>query len=205
MNKSRFEGFSDGVFAFAITLLVLGIALPETHYTSNRDLTAALLRLWPNVIAYGLSFAVIGIMWQNHHALFRLVGRVDRVTVLFNLLLLAGTAFIPFATSTLGSNPTMRASTFLYGLVLSFCATGLNGMLAHLVRSGAFSSSVGNAVSQTVRSYRFAWGTYVCATLVALVAPIVSFASYVALAIFFLIPRGVDADLRVANDSGNAH
>src|SRR5580704_10543241 len=185
MNKSRFEGFSDGVFAFAITLLILGIALPYTHYTSNRDLTAALLRLWPNVIAYGLSFAVIGIMWQNHHALFRLVGRIDRTTVLFNLWLLAGTVFIPFATNTLGSYPTMRASTFLYGLVLSFCATGFNCMLAHLVRSGAFNSGVSVAVVQTVRSYRFAWGTYVVATLLALVAPIVSFASYIALAVYF--------------------
>ena len=200
MNKSRFEGFSDGVFAFAITLLILGIALPEAQYKSDRELTAALLRLWPNVLAYGLSFAVIGIMWQNHHALFRLVGRIDRKTVLYNLWLLAGTAFIPFATSTLGSNPTMHASTLLYGLVLSFCATAFNGMLAHLVRSSAFSSGVSDAVVQTVRSYRFAWGTYVCATLLALVAPVVSFASYIALALFFLIPRGVDADLRAAND-----
>jgi uncharacterized membrane protein len=195
MSKARFEGFSDGVFAFAITLLILGIALPATHYRSDRDLSAALLALWPNVIAYGLSFAVIGIMWQNHHALFRLVGRIDRTTILFNLLLLAGTAFIPFATNALGSYPTMHASTFLYGLVLSFCATSFNGMLAHLVREGAFDSGAGDAVVQTVRSYRFAWGTYVGAMLLALVAPIVSFAAYIALALYFLIPRGVDADI----------
>ena len=177
------------------------MVLPETQYRSDLDLTAGVLRLWPNVIAYGLSFAVIGIMWQNHHALFRLVGRIDRVTVLFNLMLLAGTAFIPFVTSTLGSYPTMHASTFLYGLVLSFCATGFNGMLAHLVREGAFYNGVSDAVAQTVRSYRVAWGTYVGAMLLALIAPTVSFAAYVALAIYFLIPRGIDADLRVANVS----
>ena len=92
MSKSRFEAFSDGIFAFAGTLLVLGIALPAAHYASNRDLSAALIRLWPNVLAYMLSFGVIGIMWQNHHTLFRLVSRLDRRTIFLNLMLLGATA-----------------------------------------------------------------------------------------------------------------
>ena len=196
MNKSRFESFSDGVFAFAITLLVLGVALPDSRYTSDHVLTSALLRLWPNLIAYGLSFAVIGLMWQNHHALFRLVERIDRKTVLLNLLLLAGTAFIPFATSTLGSYPTMRASTFLSGGVLLFCASANNLMLAHLVRRKAFRGDVVDAViAQTARAYRAAWATYALALLFALLVPIASFAAYLAITFYFLIPRGVDADL----------
>jgi uncharacterized membrane protein len=76
MNKTRFEAFSDGVLAFAITLLVLGFTVPEFQAPSEHDLTASLLKLGPNLIAYGLSFGVIGLMWQNHHALFRLVDRV---------------------------------------------------------------------------------------------------------------------------------
>lgn len=72
VNKGRFEAFSDGVFAFAITLLILGIVLPALKTpVSDAALRDALLSLWPNAIAYVLSFAVIGIMWQNHHALFR--------------------------------------------------------------------------------------------------------------------------------------
>jgi uncharacterized membrane protein len=196
LNKSRFESFSDGVFAFAITLLVLGVALPDSRYTSDHMLTSALLRLWPNLIAYGLSFAVIGIMWQNHHALFRLVERIDRKTVLLNLLLLAGTAFIPFATSTLGSYPTMHPSTFLYGAVLLFCASANNLMLAHLVRRQAFRGDVvGAVIAQTARAYRGAWATYALAMLLALLVPIASFAGYLAITFYFLIPRGVDADL----------
>ncbi|HKE37418.1 MAG TPA: TMEM175 family protein [Candidatus Baltobacteraceae bacterium] len=196
MNKARFEAFSDGVFAFAITLLILGIALPEAHYASNHDLMLALLHLWPNVIAYALSFAVIGIMWQNHHALFRLVEKVDRTTVFVNLLLLAGTAFIPFATSTLGAYPTMPASAFLYGVVLSYCATIYNALLKHLHRRHAFFDRVGEAtIASTLRAYRVGWVIYVLATLLALVAPIASFAAYVAVAIYYLVPRGVDADI----------
>jgi uncharacterized membrane protein len=195
MSKARFEAFSDGVFAFAITLLVLGFVLPAEHYASNRELASALLSLWPNLIAYGLSFSVIGIMWQNHHALFRRVARIDRSTVFWNLLLLAGTAFIPFATSTLGKYPTMSAAAFLYGLALSETATCYNLMLSHLVRAKLFEPSVGDeTLRATIRAYRTGWITYVAATLLALAFPIASFAAYILIAIYYLIPRGVDSD-----------
>jgi uncharacterized membrane protein len=196
MNKSRFEAFTDGVFAFAITLLVLGFALPELHDPSDQDLTAALLKLWPNLIAYALSFGVIGIMWQNHHALFRLVSRVDRNTVFLNLLLLAGTVFIPFATSTLGSYPTMHASTFLYGATLTWTATAYNLMLMHLVRSNGFYDDISKAtIASTVRAYRIGWLGYGAAMLLALWLPLLSFGMYLAIAVFYLVPRGVDSDI----------
>ena len=195
MNKSRFEAFSDGVFAFAITLLVLGFSLPVERLTSNRSLTVALVAQWPSLIAYALSFTVIGIMWQNHHALFRSVAQVDRATVYWNLLLLGGTAFIPFATSTLGRYPTMTASTLLYGLTLSETATCFNLMLRHLARSRAFELTVSDAtIAATMRAYTAGWITYAAATLLALVLPIASFAAYIAIAIYYLIPRGVDSD-----------
>jgi uncharacterized membrane protein len=199
MNKARFEAFSDGVFAFAITLLALGFVLPKLHEPSNRVLAAALLALWPNLIAYALSFSVIGIMWQNHHALFRLVRIVDRKTVFWNLLLLSSTVLIPFATTTLGSYPTYSASTFLYGVVLSTCATFYNVMLLHLVRSKAFAIEVdGDTIALTVRGYRTGWLVYVGATLVALVLPIVSFALYLAVVVYFLVPRGADSDVSLS-------
>ena len=199
MNKARFESFSDSVFAFAITLLVLGFAVPmhgELKWTTEADLTRELLKLWPNLIAYTLSFAVIGIMWQNHHALFRTVRHVDRVTVFFNLLLLSSTVFIPFATSTLGSYPTTHAATFLYGVVLSICATWYNVMLAHLVRSHAFLETVPpERIVGTVKAYRTGWLTYIGATLVALFIPLASFALYLLIAGYYLVPRGLDDDL----------
>jgi uncharacterized membrane protein len=206
MNKARFEAFSDGVFAFAITLLVLGFAVPmhgEAKWTDEAGLTHALLSLWPNLISYALSFAVIGIMWQNHHALFRTVARVDRYTVFLNLLLLGSTVLIPFATATLGSYPTTHPATFLYGLVLSSCATFYNVMLWHLVRANAFLDSVSaRDVQGTVKAYRVGWFTYVAATLVALFVPLASFALYILIALYYLVPRGVDDDLEVQRRRG---
>lgn len=196
MSKARFEAFSDGVFAFAITLLVLGFALPAVPILRNADLTHKLIDLWPNGVAYALSFMVIGIMWQNHQALFRLVERIDRTTVFWNLLLLGGTAFIPFATSVLGQYPSMPAAAFLYGVALTETSTCYNLMLAHLIRSKAFHASVTpERVAATRTAYRTGWFAYFFATLLALVLPLASFVAYIAVAIYYLIPRGVDEDI----------
>jgi uncharacterized membrane protein len=196
VNKARFEAFSDGVFAFAITLLVLGFVVPHLGHPEARQLAHSLLAMWPNLIAYALSFAVIGIMWQNHHTLFRTVARVDRTTVLYNLLLLAGTAFIPFATGTLGAYPMLLPATLLYGIVLTYCSTVYNVMLAHLLRSASIDPSISPlTIRQTVRSYRFGWVTYAGATLIGFVSPVASFAAYVLIVGYYLIPHGVDADI----------
>jgi uncharacterized membrane protein len=98
MNKSRVEAFSDGVFAFAITLLVVTIAQPEDY----RHLAHDLARRWPSLAAYVVSFAVIGIMWLNHHSVFGHFNRVDRGLVYLNLFLLMTVAFLPFPTGVLG-------------------------------------------------------------------------------------------------------
>lgn len=197
MNKDRFEAFSDSVFAFAITLLVLGFVLPPLGKAPHEALLArTLLDLWPNLLAYALSFAVIGIMWQNHSALFRVIARLDRTTVFINLLLLAGIIFMPFATSTLGAYPTMHSSTLLYGIVASYCATFFNLLFAHLVRVGAFDERLDTAVlKQTQRAYFVGLAGYYGATLLALWLPILSFTAYIAITIYYLIPRGVDDDL----------
>ena len=197
MNKARFEAFSDGVFAFAITLLALGLVLPEFKAPPTEgELTGALLRLWPNLLAYLLSFSVIGIMWQNHHALFRSVARVDRTTVLLNFFLLAVTVFIPFATSVLGSYAALRPAAFLYGLTLTSSSIAFNLLLAHLAKTKAFEHGVGPAlVRQSVISYRIGLATYFVAMLTSFVAPLLSFALYLLVAGFFLFPRGVDTDL----------
>jgi uncharacterized membrane protein len=197
MNKSRLEAFSDSLFGFAATLLILGIALPvfKDAVPSDPDIAYALLRLWPQLLTYLMSFAVIGIMWHNHHALFRLIARVDRMTVFLNLLLLMVTAFIPFATSALGSYPAMRSTNFLYGLTLTCSATAYNLMLMHLVRSRAFEKRVSEkTIHGTVVAYRVGWATYAAAMFASLAAPILGFALYLLVAAYYLIPHGADAD-----------
>ena len=77
-ETSRVEAFSDGVFAIAITLLILEIRVPPGDgLTSNEKLRAMLLELWPSYFAFTLSFAAILIMWINHHGFFKYLRTID--------------------------------------------------------------------------------------------------------------------------------
>lgn len=195
MSRSRFEAASDGVFAIAITLLVLGLVLPA-HLSGEKPLTSALLSLWPNVLAYALSFAVIGIMWNNHHMLFRSVERLDRSTWLINLVLLGITAFIPFATAVLGEYYNLRPAAVLYGLTLTAASVTYNVLLHYLIRRRAFRAWVTEQTLRgTVISYRVGLTVYILATIIAFAAPALSFALYWAITLYYWFPRGVDADV----------
>jgi uncharacterized membrane protein len=102
LDTGRVEAFSDGVFAIAITLLVLGLAVPPAG-KEHGDLGRVLARAWPSYAAYLVSFLIIGIIWVNHHAMFRLIARADRPLLFMNLGLLAIVAVIPFPTGVLAA------------------------------------------------------------------------------------------------------
>jgi uncharacterized membrane protein len=105
-ETGRLEAFSDGVFAVAITLLVLniripGIDLPPGKLPDDTNLWPALLNEWPMLAAYTTSFATIGVMWLNHHRLYVHIKRTNTVLMLLNLLLLLVIVFIPVPTALL--------------------------------------------------------------------------------------------------------
>ena len=97
-GTERIQFFSDAVFAIAMTLLVLEIRLPD----SDTDLSwQAVGALWPQVFAYALSFAIIGLNWVTHHRKFLVIVRFDEMLMTINLILLGFVALLPFPTSVL--------------------------------------------------------------------------------------------------------
>jgi uncharacterized membrane protein len=122
VTKGRVEAFSDGVFAIAITLLVLTVAQPRTY----RDLAHQLGSQWPSLAAYMVSFAIIGIMWINHHSVFSHLDHVDRGLLYLNLLLLMTIAFLPYPTGVLGQalakGQGTRTAAVVYGVVMALNA-----------------------------------------------------------------------------------
>jgi uncharacterized membrane protein len=122
VTKSRIEAFSDGVFAIAITLLVLTISPPTDYH----NLAHQFAERWPALAAYVVSFIVIGIMWLNHHSIFSYFDRVDRNLVYLNLLLLLSVAFIPYPTAILGEALRQGEGTRVAAVVYSVTMT-LNG------------------------------------------------------------------------------
>ena len=120
IEKSRIEAFSDGVIAVAITLLVLDLRVPEPDGTA--DLGSRLAELWPNYLAYVVSFVAIGIMWINHHAMLRRLAGVDHSVMVLNLVLLLCIVVLPFTTS----------------LLATYLDAPAGGRLAAVVYSGSF-------------------------------------------------------------------
>jgi uncharacterized membrane protein len=116
----RILALSDGVFAIAITLLILEIAVPAT--TGDNGLPKALLGLWPRYLAYLLSFLVIARFWVTHRLAFRLIARDDATPVWLNLLLLMFVAFLPFPTAVIGAHAGSPAAAVLYAI--SVCLAG---------------------------------------------------------------------------------
>ena len=161
MTKGRVEAFSDGVLAVAITLLVL-----DLHFDSgahHASLAHQLRHDWPSYVAYAVSFLVIGVIWVNHHAVFALVGRVDRVFLFENLVLLMFVTTMPFTTSTLaeflrGDHADARWAVVLYGISNLGMSLGFFSMLHRMIYRGLLRHPV-DARTGRVALWRFGIGT----------------------------------------------
>src|SRR5579859_8164415 len=113
MSVHRVEGLGDGVFAIAMTVLVLGINVPEGR--GGTGLAAQLSALWPKFASYALSFVMLGVLWIGYHFQFQYIRRTDRGLLWLNLVFLLTVTFLPFSTAVLGNYPGAREAVILYG------------------------------------------------------------------------------------------
>ena len=187
----RIEAFSDGVFAIAITLLVLEIRLQ--HAGVEGGLRAGLVALWPYYLAFALSFFVILVSWIAHHDLMRLVHTTNRPLQLANGCVLAYVTFIPFPTSVLAAS--LRGSE-ISTAVAFYCGTfvlgsvAFNLLLETIARGQLFRPEVdAQTIGRVRRGVRMAFTIYVAATLIALVAPWWALALNVAVRVHLLRMR----------------
>jgi uncharacterized membrane protein len=189
VETSRAEAFSDGVFAIAITLLILNVVLPPHH----EPLGPALLRLWPSYIAYAVSFLTIGIMWVNHHTIFQHIARVDRRFLLLNLMLLMLIAFVPFPTRVAAefarSDENRRAAALLYGVTMTTTAIFFNSLWLYASHGARLLSADADRreVSGITRSYIPGAPMYGTATLIAFASSIASLVLFGAIALFYAL------------------
>jgi uncharacterized membrane protein len=189
MNKARLEAFSDGVFGFSITLLVLGVQVPNLRTVNDAELRVALLQALAQLVPYVTSFATIGIIWLNHHAMFHSVRIVEHTTLTLNLLLLLVVTFIPYPTAVLSRYGALPSSAFLYGCTLTALGIAYSLLRMHIARRG-LTSATGDA-RQVLRKFRRNLAgpvTYAAAALIALRFPRVSIAIYFLVAAYYFIP-----------------
>jgi uncharacterized membrane protein len=191
-ETNRIEAFSDGVFAIAITLLILEIKVPR-DVAPPATLAQALAHEWPSFLAFVTSFFTILIMWVNHHRLFTHIGRCDERLLFYNGLLLLGVCILPFPTALvaeyLGRAGQVTAASVYNGtlIVIAICFNLLwrcasrNGRLLHEDHDR-------DAVRHISESYRFGPLSYIVALALAFLSVTASLVLNLALAIYFALP-----------------
>jgi uncharacterized membrane protein len=180
VEKTRVEAFSDGVFAIAITLLVINLL--EIH--------GDLAHHWPDYAAFVFAFVTIGVMWVNHHQLMSQFSSVDRILLFLNLMLLMGVVFIPFPTALIGEDirgDGAEAATLAYGCTGIYLALFFNA-LWHYGRLHVLRPDAGpKEVSGITRSYMPGVTLYLAGTLIAFASPVASACWFAGVAVFYAI------------------
>ena len=188
MTTNRLEAFSDGVFAIAITLLVL-----QLHVPTGDHLWHQLREEWPSFAAFFVSFWVIGIIWVNHHGVLDHLARADRGVLYLNLLLLFTVVFIPFPTALLADHLKSGADEEVAAIVYSaaFLAMSLAyGVLWTYITSRKQLLGVELTDDQVRRiSLRFQIGTpfYIVQLAFAFISPAIVLVINAALAIYYMV------------------
>jgi uncharacterized membrane protein len=190
LQTGRLEALSDGVFAIAITLLVLDIAVPA-H--AGSDLLRAVGAQWPSYLAYTVSFSTIGALWLGHNAISEYLDRADAAFIRLNLLLLLLVAFLPFPTRLfadyIGEDRPERVAATIYGVTLLVSSTLLwvlwrYAVHARLVRPDTADEEVELLTQRLTPGL----GGYIVLIAVGLFIPIIAVIGYLAIALFYVIP-----------------
>jgi uncharacterized membrane protein len=190
MGKSRLEAFSDGVLAIIITIMVLELKVP-----AGDDLTA-LTPLIPVFLSYVLSFAYVGIYWNNHHHMLQACRRVTGGVLLANLNLLFWLSLLPFATAWVGRNHFARMPGILYGGVLLASALAYWTLQQVIIHSEGESSTLGRAVGSDWKG-KASLLAYTIGIGVTFVSPVISQCIYTGVALLWLIPdRRIETHLQ---------
>jgi uncharacterized membrane protein len=195
MGTNRLEAFSDGVIAVAITLLVLGITVPEPG--STESLGHALLSKWPEYAAYVTSFLTVGIIWINHHVMINRLARADHAILMLNIVLLMFIVILPFATELMATylreshGQNLAAAVYsgaLLAMSLAFAALNRHILMVKdhmLLEPLALERRRG-----ILRRSYLGLAPYALATALAFVSPYIPLAVTAAIAAYYAMPAG---------------
>jgi len=188
-SVGRVQALADGVFAVAMTLLVLDLRLPDVHATSSHDLWTQLSGLGPSAAAYLLSFTMLGTFWLALHAVLDLCEESDRTLAWAVLSFLFFVTTLPFAASVLADHTHLWLAVILYWFNLACLGVALAWMVLHAGRRLVPSERRDGLVLVRRRLF-LAQTLYAAAALVVLVSPVASIIALAVVQAFFVVsPR----------------
>ena len=198
LRTSRVEALADGVFAIAMTILVLNISVPTTETVPADRLLDALDRVAPQVIVYIISFVNLGVLWVAQHNQYYFIERADRWFLWINILFLLLVSFLPLPTALLSHYPFHPVALVVYGTNLVAATLVLALHWHYATASGRL---VGPQLSRRVigLAHRRILGSaaaYTIALVLSLVAPVLSLALFLAIPLVNVLPYTLDRHFR---------
>jgi uncharacterized membrane protein len=189
-RTGRLEAFSDGVFAIAVTLLVLDIAVSAD---AGHHLLRSIVDLWPAYLAYVVSFSTIGAAWLAHNAITEYLDRADGAFVRLNLLLLLFVSFLPFPTRLLadyiGEDSPERVAATFYGISLLLTTTMLLVLWRYAVHAGLVRPDAADEEIQLLtQRLTPGLGGYLVLIVSGLFLPVIAVIGYLGIALYYIIP-----------------
>jgi uncharacterized membrane protein len=198
-RTGRLEAFSDGVFAIAVTLLVLDIGISAT---AGHDLLGAIRGLWPSYLAYVASFSTIGAAWLGHNAITEYLDRTDAAFVRLNLLLLLIISFLPFPTRLVAEyidqDKAERVAVTFYGIVLVLATTMLLVLWRYAVRAKLVRPDLADEeIELLTERLTPGLGAYLVLIVSGLFLPVIAVIGFLGIALYYIIPfRRLTARIR---------
>ena len=187
MNKNRIEAFSDGVFAIVITIMVFEIKIPHVPIS---ELNEALWVILPKILAFVLSFIIIGVYWVAHHNMLHFISKVDRTSLWLNILVLFTICIIPFPTALIGDYPDAATPAILYGATLA--AVNLSGTLFwnYSVKKNLMQENLNPVFARNVTYLHMSpLIIYLIAAVFAFVNVQITYSIYILVPLFFILPN----------------
>jgi TMEM175 potassium channel family protein len=201
MNKVRLENFSDGVFAIAVTLLVLNIKIPDAKNLDNHQLTLRVIASLPQLLTFGFSFMVIGVFWVAHHRIFAMAKMVDSKLLWLNILYLMFVAVMPYPAALLAENPFLTLSILIYSSTLFVIGFLHFILLRHIYLTDDIKNDL--FTEHVYQSYLKAGVTgpaiYIFAGGFSFVHPYISFALIVSALVFYIFFSGKRLERELAD------
>jgi uncharacterized membrane protein len=198
LSTHRVEALGDGVFAIAMTLLILEIRLPNLHEPTPGELARSLLALWPKFLCYAISFITLGVYWVAHHLHFVTIRRADRTLLWINILFFLTIGLVPFSTALIGEYLNQQIPVILYGvnmiviglvLYLHWIYATKEHRLVSPDVSPQLVSTVKHVILMGPLVYVIAIGLSFCSTMTSLVL-------YLLVNLLYIIPGGIHLHLR---------
>ena len=194
LRSSRLESLGDGIFAVAMTILVIELKWPDLKDTSWHAFVSSFRTVLPSLLCYVISFIVLGIMWFGHRMMFEYIGRTNRHFIYLGVLFYMMVCLVPLSTRFLAENKLQWATIMVYGLNLSLCNLTLYAQWVYAIhREGFLERELPYEVRKEAKiSFLISPVVYAVAIIISIWSPTISIFFFILTPLLYLIPNKLD-------------